>query len=141
MNPNQHPAAGYREIEHTADWSLEVWANDLPELFRQAALGMFALMELELEPAADASNRELRLSAADPESLLVAFLAELLYLLEEERLACFPQSLRIAGQTIEADLGCRAVRAQAKEIKAVTFSRLRIVSDADGWRVTVTFDV
>jgi len=26
---------GYREVEHTADWELEVWAADLPGLLEQ----------------------------------------------------------------------------------------------------------
>ena len=33
-------SAGYREIEHTADWELEVWAPDLAALLEQAARGM-----------------------------------------------------------------------------------------------------
>ncbi|MFC2053874.1 archease, partial [Chloroflexota bacterium] len=31
--------AGFREIEHTADWELEVWAPDILELLKQAAIG------------------------------------------------------------------------------------------------------
>ena len=61
---------GYREVEHTADWELEVWATDLPGLLEQAARGMAQLsgMRLQVEPRV---ARSLSLSANDPETLLV----------------------------------------------------------------------
>jgi hypothetical protein len=41
---------GFREHAHTADWELEVWAPDLATLFVQAALGMYALSGVILQP-------------------------------------------------------------------------------------------
>ena len=41
--------AGYRELEHTADWELEAWADDLPGLLEQAARGMYALSGVRLD--------------------------------------------------------------------------------------------
>ena len=35
--------AGYREIPHTADWELLVWAPDMATLMVKAAKGMYAL--------------------------------------------------------------------------------------------------
>ena len=35
--------AGYRELEHTADWALEFWAPNFTELLEQAARGMYSL--------------------------------------------------------------------------------------------------
>ena len=40
--------AGFQEIEHTADWALQVWAPDLPILFTLAAEGMNSLAEVKL---------------------------------------------------------------------------------------------
>lgn len=31
---------GFEEVPHTADWSMKVWAEDLPALFVAAAQGM-----------------------------------------------------------------------------------------------------
>ena len=43
------PPHGYREIEHTADWELKVWAPDLRGLLEQAARGMYALSGIILD--------------------------------------------------------------------------------------------
>jgi SHS2 domain-containing protein len=76
--------AGYREIEHTADWEIEVWAHDWSTLLEQAARGMYALTSTHLKPTPRLS-RELILQAYDCESLLVKFLGELLYLISIQR--------------------------------------------------------
>ena len=60
--------AGYREISHTADWALQVWAPDLSGLLVQAARGMTALLDLQLAEAPRLEHL-LTLDAADPESL------------------------------------------------------------------------
>ncbi len=62
--------SGYKEIEHTADWELEVWAPDLLGLLEQAARGMYALSGTCLAPGTRL-RRSLSLPANDPESLLV----------------------------------------------------------------------
>lgn len=73
---------GYREIAHTADWELEVWAPDLSGLLEQAAQGMYALCGARTagEPRL---VEHLELTGLDPESLLVTFLSELLWRLSE----------------------------------------------------------
>ena len=35
-------------MEHTADWELEVWAEDLSGLLEEAAGGMYELMGVEV---------------------------------------------------------------------------------------------
>lgn len=39
---------GYKEVEHTADIALQVWAEDFYTLLRKAAEGLYALMGLNL---------------------------------------------------------------------------------------------
>ncbi len=116
---------GFREIEHTADWELEVWAPDLVGLFQQAALGMLALSGTTLQET-PRQTRKLSLPATDPERLLVSFLSELLWLGERDGLAfdCF--DLILAGDRLDARLEGAPITAQAKEIKAVTFHNLVI---------------
>jgi SHS2 domain-containing protein len=70
--------AGFKELEHTADWELMVWAPDLPGLLEQAAQGMYALAGLTAG-SGPRCQRDLKIQAPDPEGLLVNFLAELLY--------------------------------------------------------------
>ena len=78
-------SSGYLEISHTADWALKVWALDLPGLFEQAAHGMYALLQIQLQPGGHYSC-PVDLDAEDAEGLLVSFLSELLYLTDQEGL-------------------------------------------------------
>jgi len=68
-----HTEQGHRELEHTADWALEVWASDLAALLAESARGMYGLMGVVLADGRR-QRRQLELAAADRESLLVDFL-------------------------------------------------------------------
>ncbi|MBT3390452.1 MAG: archease [Chloroflexi bacterium] len=132
--------AGYREIEHTADWELLVWAPDLPALLEQAARGMFALSQTEL---AEGLRRpiEFELPFSDRESLLVDFLAELLFFAEEQNLAPEQYQLNFDGINLKVSLAAAPILSQAKEIKAVTYHRLQIRATEKGIEVNIVFDV
>lgn len=134
------PDSGYREIEHTADWELEVWASSMEELFIQAAFGMMKLSGLKLEPDPKI-EQSLELEAADHESLLVAFLSELLYLGEQEHLGFDQFRVKINQQRLTAQLSGAPIQSIDKEIKAVTFHRLAILTDENGLRTRLVFDV
>ena len=132
--------SGFEEIEHTADWALRVWAPDLPQLFALAAQGMYGLMEIVLAQEGR-SARTVEVEGIDNESLLVAFLSELLYASEMERLGfdCF--AVHLSGERLQAQVEGAPIVRQKKEIKAVTFHNLQI-QERDGlfW-VTIVFDV
>lgn len=132
--------AGYREISHTADWQLEAWAPDLASLFEQAAAGMYALAGIQLQPGRR-TRRSLRIVRKDNEQLLVAFLRELLYFSEKERLAFDQLQLQLDGNVLEAGLSGARIVNQDKEIKAVTYHNLVIRSDEQGLSVNIVFDV
>ena len=118
--------SGFLEISHTADWALKVWAPDLPGLLAQAAKGMYALMEVKLQPGAH-MDCPMDLDAADAEGLLVAFLSELLYLDEQEGLGFDDFDLVIQGCHLSGTLQGAPVESQRKEIKAVTYHNLEIL--------------
>jgi SHS2 domain-containing protein len=133
----------FREVEHTADWALHVWAPGLAELFVDAARGMLALAghaPLAGEPAAGAW-RPVRVSAGDAEALLVVWLQEVLYLLESEGLACdHYRVLALAPTELQAEVAARPARLD-KVIKAVTYHNLAIRQTPAGYEVTLVFDV
>lgn len=135
-----HPAEGFREIEHTADWELEVWGTDLPALFRQAALGMYSLLGVGLADG-PRERRDLQLEASDSESLLVEFLGELLFLVETQGVGFDRIEIHMDGQRLQATLEGAAIATQRKEIKAVTFHRLVVRETVDGFSTRVVFDV
>lgn len=131
----------FREIDHTADWALEVWAPTLPELFAEAARGMQALAGA-VPGRSPRTRRAVRLTAGDAESLLVAWLQELLYLTESEGLAFDEFTIQgLSGERLEADVAGAPAQRLDKVIKAVTYHNLAIRADEAGLRVTIVFDV
>jgi len=134
-----HPA-GHRELEHTADWELEVWGPDMPALIGEAARGMYELMGVEISEDARC-HRRLELLAEDREQLLVSFLGELLFLAETEDLAFDGFLLQIDGTSLVARLEGGSIVARTKEIKAVTFHRLEISETGRGLETSIIFDV
>ena len=132
--------SGFRELRHTADWEIEVWAHDLAGLFEQAALGMYALSGTQLR-AQPRHTRTLALAAPDPESLLVRFLAELLYLGEQDGLGFDTFDLRLDGDRLQAHLSGAPIDIQSKEIKAVTYHNLAVRRTSRGLEVRIVFDV
>jgi SHS2 domain-containing protein len=131
---------GYREVEHTADWELEVWAPDFPILLEQAARGMYALSGVELL-ISQRITRNLSLIISDLESALVEFLNELIWYGEDEQLGFDQFQITILEDRLSARLTGAPIDHQMKEIKAVTFHNLRINRTDSGFKVNIVFDV
>jgi SHS2 domain-containing protein len=131
---------GFREIDHTADWQLAVWAADITGLFEQSALGMARISGLRLQPV-EGEIRNLDLQAEDLESLLISFLSELNFFIESEGLGYELMDLSIDEMRLYAQVRLAPVEKLEKEIKAVTWHQLQIVTSQSGMRVNIVFDV
>jgi SHS2 domain-containing protein len=131
---------GYREIEHTADWELHVWAPDLIRLLITAAQGMYTLSHTMLA-AVPQERRDFELPFVDRESLLVDFLSELLFFGEEEGIAFDTYQLEFNGSSLKVQARGAPIQDQAKEIKAVTYHGLQIRETERGLEVNIVFDV
>jgi SHS2 domain-containing protein len=138
--------AGFKEIEHTADWELMVWAPDLRGLLEKAAQGMYALAGLTAG-AGPRCQRNLEIQAPDPEGLLVNFLAELLYFEADEGLVFDRFELETVqlndavGNKLSARLVGAPKEAPGKDIKAVTYHNMNIEQGSRGFEVRIVFDV
>lgn len=131
----------YREVDHTADWALHVWARTIEELFAEAARGMVALTGAQAQPGA-AACRRVELAAEDHESLLVAWLQELLYYTESEALVFTAFHVEHLDSThLWAEVEGAPADEPGKAIKAVTYHNLKISRTADGYETTLVFDV
>ncbi len=75
----------FQEIPHGADWCLRVWAEDLNQLFIDSAKGMNNLAGIKLS-STPGVRRKISIASSDAESLLVAFLSELVFLGEHNHL-------------------------------------------------------
>jgi SHS2 domain-containing protein len=131
---------GYEEIEHTADWALRVWADDLPGLLSEALRGMYHLAGTATLPGPRLS-RTIEVRAGDAESLLVGFLEEALFLGEEQGLAFDTVHFEQDGSILRAVLWGSGIESQKKEIKAVTFHNLSVQATPAGLEATIVFDV
>lgn len=131
---------GYRELRHTADWEIEVWAPDLPKLFEQAAFGMYSLSGTHLYPD-PRITRTIELSADDAESLLVKYLNELLFMGEQYGLAFDTFEFKFNDHNLQGVLHGAPMTEQGKEIKAVTYHNLAIQTGKRGLEVRIVFDV
>ena len=129
------------EIEHTADLAIRVRGRDLEKLFINAALGMGMLMA-DLQEIAPDVERYVELEEFDAETLLVSWLSELLWLNEESDaiFVCF-EIEELTRTRLKATVRGGPATSQWKHIKAVTFHDLEIVETADGYEVTLIFDV
>lgn len=131
---------GFEEIPHTADWSIRVWADDLPGLLAESARGMYWLAGAELADR-PRIKRSFETAGTDGESLLVAFLSELVYYTEQEFAGFDDFDIRIKDGRLKAELGGAPLKSLDKAIKAVTWHNLKINETARGLEMEIVFDV
>ncbi len=131
----------FEELDHTADWALRVRGGSMTELLINAARGMLSLMGAEPAPG-PGRMATLEANAEDPESLLVSWLEELLYLMESQSVTLGKMHLAEKGDLhIEAEVELLPLTKMDKEIKAVTYHGLQIQQTPDGLEAEIVFDV
>jgi SHS2 domain-containing protein len=133
-------SGGYQEQPHTADWALTIWAPTLIDLLQQAARGMYALMHARLQGEPRATYR-FEIAAPDRETLLVTFLAELLYFTQRDEVGFDQLALTLEGERLIAEVEGAPLESIAKEIKAVTYHDLAVRDTERGLETTIVFDV
>lgn len=131
---------GFLELEHTADWALQVWAPDIESLLATAAKGMYSLSKTKTG-FNKYENIVLRITYSDFEGLLVDFLNELLLLGELEDIAAVIYDLKLENNQLIAKIQAAKIIAQHKEIKAVTYHNLKITHSKKRMETIIIFDV
>lgn len=135
-------ADGISEVDHTADWALDVRGIDFADLLAQAAGGMLSLAGAVPAAGTQPGRRRVRLECPDRETLLVRWLEEILFLLESEGKVPREMHLRIGGGfRLEARLAMSAAAGRPRAIKAVTFHALQVEDHPGGVRARLVFDV
>jgi SHS2 domain-containing protein len=131
---------GFKEVEHTGDLALNVWANSEEEIFRQAVLGMTSLMGAE-RGSGKRSKQDFTIRATDRESMLVQFLNRIL--LEMELKKTLPDIIELSFDRLrmKARLTYQPLANVKKMIKAATYHDLRILHDGATFSTTIVFDV
>lgn len=137
--------AGFEIFAVTADKGIRAWGRDLSEVFINAARGLWSLM---VEPGTARCLRGIPVTveAADRETLLVAWLNELLYLHEVEGFVAADFAIRrLTDVTLEGEVWGEPVdrtrHSLVGHVKAATYHLLQVRHAGAGWEAQVVVDV
>lgn len=145
------PLRGHRLVDHTADLGIEATGASREEALEEAALALVQVVTGQHAHAAAKPDEELafKIEAPDLGSLAVAFLSELLWLLESKELLWLGGGVRIEAISDGLRLTARgngvrydpARHGRGVEVKAVTYHGLEFAADAGAWRLLVYLDI
>ena len=133
----------FEELEHTADVRLRVKASTLEGLFSEAARAMMVVMYGSAEPGP--MRRKIEVRAPDLESLMHAFLSEILYVSEVEEMVVSGAEVILSEGRVKGDLAGEpfspARHRGGMEIKGISLSGLTVYRDNHTYILEVIFDV
>jgi SHS2 domain-containing protein len=153
----------FRLRDHTADVAVEAEAGTLSDVFAAVADGLTAAMCDEVPPASAADETvTFTVAAESREALLFDYLDELIYERDVREVLPVDNEATVTslgeGSAVEGrgegqgggeERWCVEGRArgvplaavEAREVKAVTYSEMRLEPTDDGWEAYVVFDV
>jgi SHS2 domain-containing protein len=142
----------YKFFDHTADIGVEISGRTKKELFANAASALFdVLIELnenksETNKGTQKRQKIITVDGADTADLLINFLRELLYLFNGDKwIVSNCEIVECANKKLVAQLTgepYNKTRHSIKtEIKAVTYSGLKVKKQKSSWKARVIFDV
>ena len=131
-------------VNHTADVGIIAYGADMSGAFANAAKALFSLIT-ELDDVAEVVHRDIELTAADQESLLVEWLNELIYLFDTENILFKSFDITQLNNThlkarSSVDKVDSARHILKTGVKAATYHMLKI-DKGDGCQVQVLFDI
>jgi len=131
----------------TADIGLKVLGGSLDEIFVNAALGYYSILNISREDSSQ-SEKIIALKAKERETLLIDMLNELIYIYETEG---------FIGENASAELHCPKqyilhmhlkgyLCSMENEnpdvlVKAATYSNLTVKEMQDHWQANIIFDI
>ncbi len=138
-----------RMLDHTADVGFELEAPSLEALFDEARRALLMVV-FEHPPEEGEGVDAVRLTAPDRETLLVRWLNELVYLIQDAGFVPVGAEIRLpeagdSGYALEARLTGAPLLLEEYgwqgEIKSATFHGLDVTNYKDGWHARVILDV
>ncbi len=138
-------AKRYKIFGTTADVGVESWGDSLSEAFEAQAEGMFDVIA-ELPGVRPAEDFEIEAEGDDDETLLVAFLNELLFLFDAGGVLFreFKVSeirggrLKAAARGEKIDTSRHVIKTP---VKAVTYHMIKVEKTKKGYRTKVVYDI
>ena len=134
----------YALREHTADVGVEAWGEDLGDLFAALGDGMAAAMCDDVPPAGERFPVEV--DAESSEAALFDYLDELIYQRDVRDVLPVDNRATVEGSGDRWSVrgsarGVPLSDVDAREIKAATYSQMRLEPTDDGWYAYVVLDV
>ncbi|MFW6049829.1 MAG: archease [Myxococcota bacterium] len=133
---------GHRQVDHTADLALELWAPDEPSLLVEGARAVIAEMTGGGPVRANAT-RPVALQALDAEDRLVQWLNEVIWMATRDGFLTADATLTLTGGHLRGSVHGEADAASRiqTELKSATYHGLRIRKRNDLYHATVVIDV
>ena len=136
--------------EHTADVAVAARGPTLGEAFAAVADGLAAAMCDEI-PAEGGERHDLTVRAEDREALLFDYLDELIYRRDVDSVLPVDHEARVARESgADGDgewlltgsfRGIPLDEVVARDVKAVTYSEMRVAREGEEWTAYVVLDV
>jgi SHS2 domain-containing protein len=129
----------YRWVDHTAEVELHIEARTRDEVFADALEAFADLVSRDGE--GERAEHDVEVEGRDDASLLVAWLEELVFLVEtDDFVPEHMERLELTEGGLSASVSGRRGR-PAHLVKAVTYHGLEFVQQGGLWRVKVVLDV
>lgn len=135
----------YKIFNHTADVGIEIYGDDLHQLFINAGLALFDLIT-DIRTIKAATSLPLTVEGTDREDLMVGWLSELLSLHHLGGYLLCDFTLHELGETtlsatLMGEPYAPSRHGELREIKAVTYHQLMVGREKDRWVARIVFDV
>lgn len=139
----------YEFLDHTADVQIHAWGDDMKETFENAAIAMTAYIT-DINTIEISKKESFQVEAEDLEGLFYRFLDEVLFLFNAEPYL-LSKRVRILEFKVDTEFKIQAEcygetfsldkHSQGTEIKAITYSAMKIMNKEDGCEVYFIVDI
>ncbi|MHA1803758.1 MAG: archease [Promethearchaeota archaeon] len=140
---------GFIFEDHTADVQVICWAPTLEEVYAQAAYSLMTVITPDLKKISLREEKIINVKAEDKEALLFDFLSELLYIFDVEGLVFSDITIpEIKGNdffeltsVLKGEKFDKRKHEIGTEVKAITYSLMKIEKKDKIWEIRVVFDI
>ena len=130
----------FYEIPHTADLEIVVFGQTKEFLFQNSAEAMLGLLDITKSEDSGAENGDVQLFGNDLETLLVGLLNEILFMVKLNQI---PEEIKISIKEPNIVFRFRKWKIDSigREIKAVTYHRMKIEEKDGRYQTHIVFDI
>jgi len=142
--------ADFEFQEHTADVKARAYGPSLEEAFAQAAYALMATISPDLTKISKVREKSFTIEAEDKEALLFDFLSELLYIFDVDHLIFGEINIDYIKKSengfklltvLKGEKFNKEKHEIGTEVKAITYSYMKIEKIEGIWEIEIVFDI